>query len=134
MDIEKFLKDAEDKSNEVNDKSKVGNSFNDTVDKPPLFKVVDDIFPDNNAGEDSETSTIINDEVSYKEEKYGLGVLALQEINEDNTPGYNSTLYIHEDEIGSSKQHKNGNDEETSYQASVLKLRIAGTFPQKSHK
>ena len=130
MDIEKFLKDAEDKSNEV----KVGTSFNDTVDKSPLFKVVEDIFPDKNAGEDSETSTIINDEVSYKEEKYGLGVLALQETNEDNTPGYNSTLYIHEDEIGSSKQHKNGNDEETSYQASVLKLRIAGTFPQKSHK
>ena len=130
MDIEKFLKDAEDKSNEV----KVGTSFNDTVDKSPLFKVVEDISPDKNAGEDSETSTIINDEVSYKEEKYGLGVLALREINEDNTPGYNSTLYIHEDEIGSSKQHKNGNDEETSYQASVLKLRIAGTFPQKSHK
>ena len=132
VDIEKFLKEAEDKSNEVDNKSKVGHWFNYNIDKLVFYKVADNIFYDNNTEDDSETSTIMNDEVSYRKEEHCDVNQALQETNKAVLAGYNSTLYTQEVKIDSAGQCGTDNDEDTSYQATVLKLRIAGKCQKKS--
>ena len=91
------------------------------------------IVYDNYTEDESETSTIINDDISLKEEDHDAVTEETRHrhIETIRSLGYNSRQYVQTDRIYSSNQQDNEKDEDTSHQGTVLKLRIAGKHPQK---
>ena len=91
------------------------------------------IVYDNYTEDESETSTIINDDISLKEEDHDA---VTEETRHRHTEtmrsmGYNSRQYVQTDRMNSSNQQDDDKDEDASHQGTVLKLRIAGKHPPK---
>ena len=91
------------------------------------------IVYDNYPEDESEASTIINDDISLKEEDHDAVTEETRHRNIETirSLGYNSRQYVQTDRIYSSNQQDNEKDEDTSHQGTVLKLRIAGKHPPK---
>ena len=108
LDIEQFLKNAEEKSHQISVK---GETCFDS---------------------ESDTSTIMNEEISHKvaelEETFNGNLEENLTINNSEIKrpsGYNSTQYAQADQLHS---QNNENVEDIDHQANVLKLKIAGNI------